>query len=126
MEAALSFQAIKEFYRTAINSNITRQTLPGWHAAQVTQIGHGMKALDSNGKLRELKYHPAISKGQNKRNSITINNNDYEQTDEFRGLQESRRKKDNDERLYHSGEKWLEEEDKRRLGNILRNQLAAS
>lgn len=51
---------LESIAQAIFNSNITRQKLPGWHAAQVTQIGHGMKVLDSNGKLRELKYHPAI------------------------------------------------------------------
>lgn len=49
---------LESIAQAIFNSNITRQKLPGWHAAQVTQIGHGMKVLDSNGKLRELKYHP--------------------------------------------------------------------
>lgn len=51
---------LESIAQAIFNSNITRQTLPGWHAAQVTQVGHGMKVLDSNGKLKELKYHPAI------------------------------------------------------------------
>ena len=51
---------LESIAQAIFNSNITRQKLPGWHAAQVTQIGHGMKVLDSNGKLRELKYHPTV------------------------------------------------------------------
>lgn len=51
---------LESIAQAIFNRSITRQTLPGWHCAQVTQIGHGMKVLDSNGKLRELKYHPAI------------------------------------------------------------------
>lgn len=51
---------LESIAQAIFNSNITRQTLPGWHAAQVTQIGHGMKVLDENGKLRELKYHPEV------------------------------------------------------------------
>ena len=51
---------LESIAQAIFNSAITRQKLPGWHAAQVTQIGHGMKVLDANGKLRELKYHPAI------------------------------------------------------------------
>lgn len=51
---------LESIAQAIFNSNITRQKLPGWHAAQVTQIGHGMKVLDSNGKLRELKYHPEV------------------------------------------------------------------
>ena len=105
---------------------IPRQKFPGWHAAQVTQVGHGMKVLDNNGKLRELQYHPQVIKGKEKRLTIKINNNEYEQTDEFRELQESRRKGNNDEQQYHSGEKWLEEDDKRRLGDIFRKQLNAA
>ena len=51
---------LESIAQAIFNSAITRQTLPGWHAAQVTQIGHGTKVLDSNGKLRELKYHPEV------------------------------------------------------------------
>jgi hypothetical protein len=51
---------LESIAQAIFNSNITRQKLPGWHAAQVTQIGHGMKVLDNNGKLRELKYHPEV------------------------------------------------------------------
>lgn len=51
---------LESIAQAIFNSNITRQKLPGWHAAQVTQIGHGMKVLDENGKLRELKYHPEV------------------------------------------------------------------
>lgn len=49
---------LESIAQALFNSNITRQKLPGWHAAQVTQVGHGMKVLDASGKLRELKYHP--------------------------------------------------------------------
>lgn len=51
---------LESIAQAIFNSSITRQTLPGWHAAQVTQIGHGAKVLDSNGKLRELRYHPEV------------------------------------------------------------------
>lgn len=78
------------------------------------------------GKLRELKYHPQVIKDKEKRLTTKINNNEYEQTNEFRELQESRRKGNNDEQQYHSGEKWLEEDDKRRLGDIFRKQLNAA
>jgi hypothetical protein len=78
------------------------------------------------GKLRELQYHPQVIKCKEKRLTTKINNNEYEQTDEFRELQESRRKGNNDEQQYHSGEKWLEEDDKRRLGDIFRKQLNAA
>lgn len=52
---------LESIAQAIFNSNITRQKLPGWHAAQVTQIGHGMKVLDNAGKLRELKYHPQVT-----------------------------------------------------------------
>ena len=51
---------LESIAQAIFNSSITRQKFPGWHAAQVTQVGHGMKVLDNNGKLRELKYHPRI------------------------------------------------------------------
>lgn len=51
---------LESIAQAIFNSSITRQKFPGWHTAQVTQIGHGMKVLDNNGKLRELKYHPRI------------------------------------------------------------------
>ena len=66
---------LESIAQAIFNSNITRQKLPGWHAAQVTQIGHGMKVLDSNGKLRELKYHPAII--INKETGEEISEEDY-------------------------------------------------
>ena len=53
---------LESIAQAIFNSSITRQKFPGWHAAQVTQVGHGMKVLDNNGKLRELKYHPTIYK----------------------------------------------------------------
>lgn len=37
------------------NSNVRKQTLPGWHMAQVTSVGTGVK--DSTGVIRKLKYH---------------------------------------------------------------------
>ena len=51
---------LESIAQAIFNSTITRQTLPGWHAAQITQVGHGMRVLDNNGKLKELKYHPAV------------------------------------------------------------------
>ena len=66
---------LESIAQAIFNSNITRQKLPGWHAAQVTQIGHGMKVLDSNGKVRELKYHPAII--INKETGEEISEKDY-------------------------------------------------
>ena len=42
------------------NSIVTRQTLPGWHAAQITSVGHHI--ADENGNMRELRYHPAAYK----------------------------------------------------------------
>lgn len=54
---------LESIAQALFNRVITRQTLPGWHAAQVTQVGHGSKVLDSNGKFRELRYHPAKEDG---------------------------------------------------------------
>ena len=85
-----------------------------------------MKVLDSNGKLRELNYHPEVIKGKDKRLTTKINNNEYEQTDEFRRLQESRNERIDEWKLYHSGEKRLTDEDRRRLGLIFRRQLDAA
>lgn len=51
---------LESIAQSIFNSSITRQTLPGWHAAQVTAVGHGAKVLDSTGKFRELSYHPEV------------------------------------------------------------------
>ena len=85
-----------------------------------------MKVLDSNGKLRELNYHPEVIKGKDKRLTTKINNNEYEQTDEFRKLQESRNERIDEWKLYHSDEKVLTDEDRRQLGDIFRRQLDAA
>ena len=49
---------LENIAQSIFNSTITRQTLPGWHAAQITSVGHGAKVLDSDGQWRTLKYHP--------------------------------------------------------------------
>ena len=41
---------IESIVQAIFNSTITRQTLPGWHAAQITDVGYS----------GELKYHPAV------------------------------------------------------------------
>lgn len=41
---------IESIAQALFNSSVTRQTLPGWHAAQVTNVGYD----------NTLKYHPAI------------------------------------------------------------------
>ena len=46
--------------QSLFNSAITRQTLSGWHGAQVTSVGHGAKILNSDGKFRKLQYHPEV------------------------------------------------------------------
>ena len=51
---------LESIAQSIFNNAITRQTLPGWHAAQVTSIGHGAKVLDSTGEFRKLKYHPKV------------------------------------------------------------------
>lgn len=66
---------LESIAQAIFNSNITRQKFPGWHAAQVTQVGHGMKVLDNNGKLRELKYHPRVI--VNKETGVEIEETEY-------------------------------------------------
>lgn len=55
---SLTAQKQESMAQSIFNSIITRQTLPGWHAAQVSSVGIG--AYDENGKFRELKYHPEV------------------------------------------------------------------
>lgn len=50
---------IESIAQSIFTNAITRQTLPGWHAAQVTAVGHGV--LDSKGEIRKLKYHPKVT-----------------------------------------------------------------
>lgn len=66
---------LESIAQAIFNSSITRQKFPGWHAAQVTQVGHGMKVLDNNGKLRELKYHPKVI--VNKETGVKIEETEY-------------------------------------------------
>ena len=66
---------LESISQAIFNSSITRQKFPGWHAAQVTQVGHGMKVLDNNGKLRELKYHPRVI--VNKETGVEIEETEY-------------------------------------------------
>lgn len=40
---------IENVFQSIFNNYITKQTLPGWHAAQITNVGYD----------KELKYHPA-------------------------------------------------------------------
>lgn len=49
---------LESIAQSIFNNGVTRQTLPGWHGAQVTSVGHGAQTLDSNGEFRELRYHP--------------------------------------------------------------------
>lgn len=67
---------LESIAQAIFNSSITRQKFPGWHAAQVTQVGHGMKVLDNNGKLRELKYHPRVI--LNKETGVEIEETEYD------------------------------------------------
>lgn len=67
---------LESIAQAIFNSSITRQKFPGWHAAQVTQVGHGMKVLDNNGKLRELKYHPRVI--INKETGVEIEETEYD------------------------------------------------
>lgn len=67
---------LESIAQAIFNSSITRQKFLGWHAAQVTQVGHGMKVLDNNGKLRELKYHPRVI--INKETGVEIEETEYD------------------------------------------------
>lgn len=67
---------LESIAQAIFNSSITRQKFPGWHAAQVTQVGHGMKVLDNNSKLRELKYHPRVI--VNKETGVEIEETEYD------------------------------------------------
>lgn len=67
---------LESIAQAIFNSSITRQKFPGWHAAQVTQVGHGMKVLDNNDKLRELKYHPRVI--INKETGVEIEETEYD------------------------------------------------
>ena len=51
---------IESISQAIFQSVITRQQLPGWHAAQVTGIGIGKQVRDENGTYHELKYHEAV------------------------------------------------------------------
>lgn len=42
------------------NNMVTRQTLPGWHGAQVTSVGFADFIKDEKGVTKELKYHPEV------------------------------------------------------------------
>lgn len=48
---------IESIVQAIFNSTITRQTLPGWHAAQITDVGYSGK----------LKYHPAVYEKDNEK-----------------------------------------------------------
>ena len=67
---------LESIAQAIFNSSITRQKFPGWHAAQVTQVGHGMKVLDNNDKFRELKYHPRVI--INKETGVEIEETEYD------------------------------------------------
>ncbi len=117
---------LESIAQAIFNSNITRQKLPGWHAAQVTQVGHGMKVLDSNGKLRELKYHPEVIKGRDKRLTIKINNNEYEKTDEFREFYERSHEANRNGEYWRGDKNAIKEGIVGRLADVFRTQLHAA
>ena len=51
---------LESIAQSIFNNGVTRQTLPGWHAAQVTSVGHGVPVLGEDGVFRNLKYHPEV------------------------------------------------------------------
>ena len=58
---------IESIAQSIFNSMIARQTLPGWHAAQVTNVGYSKK----------LKYHPDVYRNIKNRNE-TISIEEYD------------------------------------------------
>ena len=85
-----------------------------------------MKVLDNNGKLRELKYHPQVIKGKEKRLTTKINNNEYEQTDEFRELQEESRGRNVKDVQKSWRSDTIDERVRERLRLVFREQLHAA
>jgi len=53
---------LESIAQSIFNNGVTRQTLPGWHAAQVTSVGHGVPSLGEDGVWRTLKYHPQVTR----------------------------------------------------------------
>lgn len=51
---------LESIAQSIFNNSVTRQTLPGWHAAQVTSVGYG-NALNEQGVIQELRYHPQVT-----------------------------------------------------------------
>ena len=67
---------IESIAQSIFNSRITRQTLPGFHAAQITPVGFTAK----NGEIRKdsaLRYHPDDAY-QNKDTKKWISKNQYD------------------------------------------------
>jgi len=62
---------IESIVQAIFNSTITRQTLPGWHAAQITDVGYS----------GELKYHPAVYK----KDDETLSEEEYNKLDDKTG-----------------------------------------
>ena len=53
---------IESIVQSIFNSRVTRQKLPGWHAAQVTNVLYGGYKLDKAGnKLDKLRFHPEVT-----------------------------------------------------------------
>ena len=59
---------IESIAQSQFNKFVTRQKLPGWHAAQVTSVGmeklvaeYRKEAITDEGKRVELRYHPKIN-----------------------------------------------------------------
>ena len=63
---------LESIAQAIFNSAVTRQTLPGWHAAQVTSVGHGAKVLGSNGQFRTLQYHPSTYINNDTKDVISV------------------------------------------------------
>lgn len=76
--------------------------------------------------MRSLQYHPRIIRGENKRLSITINTNNYEQTNNFRSLQEESRRRTKQEISESHGKSKIDEGIRDRLRSIFREQIQSA
>lgn len=84
-----SASKLESIFQAIFNSAVTRQTMPGWHAAQVTGVGHGVKIKGSNGQFRQLEYHPEAYRVKVGDDYKYISSRDYERlTDEEKKLYE--------------------------------------
>ena len=76
--------------------------------------------------MRSLQYHPRITRGENKRLTITINTNNYEQTNNFRSLQEESRRRTKQEISESHGKSTIDDGLRERLRTIFQEQIQSA